>query len=132
MKGLLVVCAAMALASPTLADSLFDFGMGMADARVPMGADTFNIWISARQDKFLMEPSMKIAFSGGGHFPEPTWRTIAEAFVKPIGCGISDVKPISKAGSAWEAIFVCPPGVDLHALARTQRHDLQSGEPLHP
>ncbi|HWA60782.1 MAG TPA: hypothetical protein VG939_05375 [Caulobacteraceae bacterium] len=119
------------LATPATATSLFDFGTGQADAHVPVGDTFFNIWMSHKgRDEFLIEPSVKTAFFGGGHYPDPTWRMVAEAFVNPVGCGISEVRPISRIGAAWVAEYVCPAGVDLRALVHEQRAALQHGERL--
>jgi hypothetical protein len=51
--------------------------------------------------------------------------------VAPIGCGISDIRPLWRSGAAWEATYVCPAGVDLVALVKEQRPALKQGEQLH-
>jgi hypothetical protein len=126
------VAAALFVASAASADSVFDYGMGQADAHVPLGDSFFNIWLHGHEDRFLIEPSVRTAFGGGGHYPDPTWRMVADAFVAPVGCEISEIRPLSRIGGAWQAHFTCPPGVDFHALARPQRKDLQAGKPIHP
>jgi hypothetical protein len=131
MKRLALAMALATVAAPAAASSLLDYGWGQADAHVPVGSDHFNIWVEKSRPTFLIEPSVKTAFSGGGHYPDPTWRTVAEAFVQPIGCGISDIRPLSRAGAAWEATYVCPDKVDLRQLAKAQRRDLLLGLPLH-
>ena len=127
----LAVAVIAAAAAPASANGILDYSWTMADARVPMGDTAFNVWIQKKRDTILIEPSMKTVMGGGGHYPDNVWRTVAEGFVSPIGCGVSDVVPLSRAGAAWEATFVCPAGVDLHALARAQRDDLKRGLPLH-
>lgn len=118
------------VASPSQGSSLFDYGWGQADARVPMGQTAFNIWVHKHRPTVLLEPAAKTVFSGGGHYPDPVWRIVAEAFVSPIGCTISQVRPLSRAGAAWEATYTCPAGVDLIALAAAQRDSLKHGDPL--
>ena len=132
VKKWIVTLLVAAAATPAAASSMFDYNvMSMADAHVPMGDMHFNIWIHGKRDTFMIQPGYSTAFSGGGHFPEATWRTVAEAFVSPLGCGISDVKPISRAGATWEATYVCPADIDMHSLAKAQRADLVHGLPLH-
>ena len=130
-RALLAALVVGSLAYPAAASSIFDYGMGMADARVPMGDSAFNIWIAKGRPTFLIEPAMKTVLGGGGHYPDPVWRVVAEAFVQSIGCGISEVRPLSRMGAAWEATYVCPTGVDLIALVREQRDALKHGERLH-
>ncbi len=131
MRGAVLGALLLATASPAAANGIMDYSWTQADARVPVGETAFNIWIHKKRDTFLIEPSMKTVMSGGGHYPDAVWRTVAEGFASQIGCGISDVVPLSRAGAAWEATFVCPAGVDLHALAKAQRDDLKHGLPLH-
>ena len=119
------------MAIPAAASSLLDYGWGMADARIPMGNAAFNIWMAPHRSTFLIEPAMKTVLGGGGHYPDAVWRTVAEAFVQSVGCGISDVRPLSKMGAAWEATYVCPASVNLIALARAQRDALKHGARLH-
>jgi len=130
-RAVVGACLAACLASTAAASSLFDYGWGMADARIPMNDAAFNIWIAPHRPTFLIEPAMKTVMGGGGHFPDPVWRTVAEAFVQPIGCGISEVRPLSRMGAAWEATYVCPGDVDLIHLVREQRDALKRGERLH-
>lgn len=134
MRALVLAAALAALAAPApaAAASILDYGWGQADAHEPMGSANFDIWVNKKRDTILMESSIGTSLGGGGHMPEPTWRLLAEAFVKPLGCGISDVRSLSKIGAAWEATFVCPAGVDLRAAVRAQRSALQHGAPIHP
>lgn len=129
MRGALAA-AIVFVALPAQAGNLLSYGWGMADASVPMGDGHFNIWVHHKDNTFLIEPGLSTVMVGGGHFPDLTWRQVAEAFVSSVGCGISDVRPISRAGAAWEATFVCPPGVDLHALVKAQRAALKAGQRL--
>lgn len=115
--------------SPVVA-GILDYGLGNADARVPFGKDAFNIWIGGNRTSFMIEPAWKSILGGGGHFPDAVWRMVAEAFVAPVGCGISDVHPFSRMGAAWKAMYVCPAGVDLPALVKAQHAQLKQGDPL--
>ena len=132
MKRAVVAIATLTLASHAEAGSLLSYGWGNSDASVPMGSGHFNIWVHHKDNTILIEPGMSTVMGGGGHFPDSTWRTIAEAFVEPVGCGISDVRPISRIGAAWEATYVCPEGVDLRALVKAQHDRLTKGERLVP
>ena len=131
MKAAIFAVCLVALAPPAIANSPFDYGWGMADAHVPMGDTFFNVWVQKTRNTILLEPSVKTALVGGGHYPDTTWRTVAEAFVQPVGCGISEVRPLLRIGAAWEATYVCPDGVDLRSLVKSQRPLLQHGAKLH-
>jgi hypothetical protein len=133
-------CALMlaALTSGASAQGLVDMGWGWnSDAKVVDIDGAFNVWVyrPRNHDSLLLEPRMSEILGGAGavsHWPIAFWRHAAEAFVRPVGCGISDVQAISKDGAAWRALYVCPPGVDLRALVMAQRPALQQGQPLHP
>lgn len=122
---------AISTGAPAGANSILDYGSHMADAHVPMDDSFFNVWVNRRRDTLLIEPSMKTALAGAAHFPDLTWRIVSEAFVAPIDCTITDIRPLSRIGAAWEATFACPEGVDLHALVKAQRSDLVKGVRLH-
>lgn len=130
MRVQVALIGAFLALSPARADSLFDYGWGMADAHVPVGDAHFNIWIHPKEDRFLLEPGAKTVLGGGGHYPDATWRIVADAFVAPLGCQISELRPLSRAGAAWQAHFTCPTGIDLHSIAKSERSDLKRGEPL--
>ncbi len=132
MKGLALAVIAIALAGPASAGGLADYSWTQADAKVPVGKVSFNLWVNQHRPAILIEPSMKTVLSGGGHYPDPVWRTVAEAFVQPVGCSVSAIKPLTRMGAAWEATYACPDGVDLIALAKAQRPALKAGQPLHP
>lgn len=130
MRTVLPLLAVLMFAPAARADSILDYGWGMADARVPVGEGHFNIWVHPREDRFLIEPGLKTVLGGGGHYPDTTWRIVANAFVAPLGCEIPEIRPLSRAGAAWQARFACPPGVDLHVIAKAERADLKRGAPL--
>ena len=112
------------------ANSVLDYH-GYSDASVALAEDTFRIYVNKNWNTFLIQPAMSVVVRGGGHFPITTWRIVAEKFVYPVGCGISDLRALSKMGASWEATYVCPASVDLLALVNAQRADLRRGVPLH-
>lgn len=127
MRAVLIV-AVLALAGCGT-PRLMSYGVELSDAKVllPDGG-AFSVYVHPKDPTILIEN--RIAQSGRAQsYDIGIWRSAAESFVKPIGCGISEVKNIS--AGAWEAAYACPPGVDLRGLAMAQRRELQGGAPLH-
>ncbi len=124
-----VALAMVAIAPSAIAGSQLDYQVGMADARVTVGNLTFNIWLHRKRPTFLMEPSWATMLSGR-KYADPVWRTVADAFVTPVGCGILVVRPLSRMSADWEATYNCPDGVNFLSLAKAQRKFLKRGEPL--
>ena len=130
-KTALAAALLLSVSSPADASSLFDYGLGMADARVVMGNVGFNVWVHKKNPTILIEPSVGSMFAGMERQPEMFWREVAQVFVQQIDCDITNVKPILRAGAAWEATYSCPAATDLPALVHEERPDLKVGEPLH-
>ncbi|HEY5070525.1 MAG TPA: hypothetical protein VII63_00695 [Caulobacteraceae bacterium] len=129
--GLVLLVAALAVAFDTSAASLLSYGWKLSDATVVLGPITFRIYVHPTENTLLIQPAMKNVGQAASHLPLAKWRQVAEAFVSPIGCGISDVRSVTKMGATWEAAYLCPPGVDLRALVKAQRVELQRGAALH-
>lgn len=133
VKGVVpALIAALAVAPPASAASIFDYGH-MPDAKVVVDGRTFEIIVHTKRDTILIRPTMAEAMSWSDlvdHWPLAVYRKAAEAFVGPLGCGIESVKVVLKP--SFEAAFVCPAGVDLHELVFEQHAALANGQPLHP
>ena len=134
------VGAAAALAlipvSASAVDSLFSYPWTASAKLVSDDGLVFTVYLHPKHNSLLLQPRMsEILGSEGTKGPTGwgtnIWRHAAEYFVQPIGCGVSDIDPVSKSGATWEAQVVCPPGVDLHLLMRDQHDALLRGEPLH-
>jgi hypothetical protein len=122
---------AASVASNASAASLLSYGWGLSDATVTVGSHTFRIYVHPRDDTLLIQAAMKDMGANPSKWLLREWRTAAETLVTPVGCGISEVRAMARMGASWEATYVCPPGVDLRALIKAQRHDLQQGAQLH-
>lgn len=128
-----ILIVALVLAPPAVAGGIFDYGH-MPDATVIIEGRTFRLTLHATRDTILLQPTMGEAWSFSDpvlRWPMRAWQQAADAFVAPVGCKITDIDGTG-VGSAWEAEFTCPLGVDLHALVADQRALLQRGQPLHP
>jgi hypothetical protein len=113
--------------------NLLAYNWAGSDAMIIDTGRSFQIYVHPRQDKLLVQPSMSQALHDvPGRWPLAYFRHAAEAFVAPLGCGISEMDVVGpKAGASWEASYVCPEGVDLRALIREQRRGLKTGAPIH-
>jgi hypothetical protein len=134
MKGALIAVALLVSAPAAEAQSILSYKW-TSDALVLDHGRAFTIYIHPKADTLLIQPRLSQVYGGRAKpqdWPLDYWRQAAEAFVEPIGCGISDVSVKSRIGATWQAVFVCPPGVDLRRLAADQHATLIKGEPLHP
>jgi len=123
---------ALAIPATSHAGSLLSYGWRTAGAEETVDGKHFSIYIHPKDNTILLQPKMGALFHDiPAQWPLVVWRQAAEAFVSPIGCGISDVKAMTRTGATWEATYVCPDGVDLRALAESQRSDLKKGAILH-
>lgn len=132
MRSIAAFAAAAALISSSAqAASLFTYPLG----RVPVESDgrRFMIVVHGKEDAFLIQATQGAAWGGKRpqDWPPEVWRKAAEAFASPVGCGIPEVRAITRQGATWEATYVCPEGVDLRALFTAQKDDLRKGLPLH-
>ena len=94
---------------------------------------SFTVYVHGKENSILLQPRLINTFNQDtSSWPISTWRHAAETFVSPIGCGISDVKAVSRMAASWEATYVCPEGIDLKSIARSERAWLLKGEPLRP
>ena len=134
LKRLALVALLLAGAAGTAARaaSIFDYGHE-PDAKIVVEGRTFLLTLHAKRDTIEVRPTVGEAWSASDptiSWTLPVFRSAVETFLAPVGCGVSDVTIIMRP--TWEAAFVCPPGVDLHALVIVQRRSLQAGQPLHP
>ncbi|MFI4933034.1 MAG: hypothetical protein ACHP7N_00280 [Caulobacterales bacterium] len=130
---------AAALASPAASASLFSYNWTSDAKLISDDGRAFTVYVHPHQDVILLEPRMveiTRSLAGAdmpGKWPINVWRHAAELWVAPVGCGISDIHAAwGKSAGAWEAAFVCPPGIDLRRLAHEQHSALMAGAPLHP
>lgn len=125
-----VLVAGLLASTPAAAANLLSYTIAAAKLRIE--GRTFRVTVHPKQNLILLQASIGESFSGGRAdlWPVGTWRAAAEAMVTPIGCGISEVKVLSKIGGSWEAAYVCPEGVDLRLIYLAQRKQLDKGEPL--
>lgn len=124
----LILAAASAQAA-----SLLSYPMNWGQATVHDEGRTFKLWVHPKENRILLEASLGEAMlNNPSKWPIEYWRHAAETFVTPAGCGIEDVAAHWRAGGAWEATYVCPPGVDLRALVNAQSAALKKGLPLQP
>lgn len=127
---LAALCAvALGLSACASTGRLFSYGDHQAAALfiAPTG-ERLSVYVHPTDDVLLFQPRLGAGFLATGKEPIYAWRTAAEAFVKPAGCGISTVKLV--AAGSWEAAYVCPAGVDLRRLIASQRAQLQQGVAL--
>jgi hypothetical protein len=80
------VLLAVAMARHAVAGSIWDYGTGM------------------------VEPSMKVALTGGGHFPDPEWRTVAEALSRRSDAGFPISALFGGAGPPGKRLMFVRPG----------------------
>lgn len=133
MKAIVFAVALVCVASPTLGASLFSYPMNFGQATIHDQGRTFTLWVHPKENRILLEvPPGEAVFKKPTKWPIEYWRHAAEIFVAPVGCGIQDVDVNWREGAAWEATFVCPPGVDLRALVKAQSPALKKGVPLQP
>lgn len=129
MRSALIAILLLAVTSTTSqaeTHSMFSYNGG----RFPVIVDglKFIVVPHKKYDTLMMQAAL--SSPAGADTPIETWRRVAEAFVQPVGCGISSVEAITKMGATWEATYICPAGVDLHGLIKAQKVSLKNGLPL--
>jgi hypothetical protein len=120
-------------AGKALADSGFDFDFSPVVVKSDDGRVFWFYLHKGSGDKLMIQPRPKLSFTDApANWPENVWRHAVEYFVRPIGCTVSDVHPMSRLGGTWSATLACPPEVHFRELYAAQRDALKRGEPLHP
>ena len=131
-RALIPFFVALAIPATSFAGSLLSYGFSKSVAHETVEGKHFTLYVHPKDKTILVQPKLvENLHDVPSQWPLVVWRQAAEAFVSPIGCGISDVKVLTRMGASWEATYICPDGVDLRSVAEAQRADLKRGTPLH-
>ena len=119
-----------------------EYGTRLADAKTHVGRDTYSMWVHPHEDAILIQKGFGAAmgqsalegFSLGTanlQARKPIWTQASDWLVSPLGCTTKDTYSIDNK-ITWEALYACPPGVDLRGQVAAHRETLRQGTPLPP
>ncbi len=98
--------------------SVFSYSMRLsADAHTTAQGKGFSIYFLDHH-AIALQPHLSETFKRPAEWPLTVWREAAENFVKPYGCGISEVQVHLRSGATWEATYICPNDKDISAIIR--------------
>lgn len=136
-KVLLVCCIAVLAAGCQTVTRSMSYGSGLADAKFSVNGRMFTAWVHPSDNDLLIETTVGAAAGRGiiqgltfgiaeMKIPYADWEAAAKWLVEPVGCKVLRVYPLDQT-TTWEAVYECPPGVDLRALINANRDKLRRG-----
>ncbi len=129
MAGMWKSVATLMVAGASLAGCgtgrLLSYGTELGDAVVRMGPAAFSVYVHPTDDTLLIQRGTAQTSAADGPV---IIGLVADQFLAPTGCTSSS--PTLLTAGSWEAGFQCPAGVDLRALAASQRVALRAAQPI--
>lgn len=136
------VLAAIALAGCASTGRLLSYGNNNAQAQIDVAGRKMNVWSHPTDPTLLIVKTVGDAAAGGAvegltfglvDAPHPDVRALDAAvsrFLAPVGCTAQPAMELGSGGTQFEAIYACPPDVNLREMMFAQKEGLMRGEPL--